>query len=377
MIRAMQAIQLAAPGSWRAIETPEPAAPGPGEALVAVRCVGVCGTDIHGWKGTMPFFSYPRIPGHELGVEVLAVGPDCTGVKVGDHCAVEPYLDCGTCFACRRGRGNCCERLQVLGVHIDGGLRPRIVIPARKLHPTPGLSSDQLALVETLAIGWHAIERAEPRAGEDLLVVGSGPIGLSVVAAARLAGARVTVLDVDANRLAFARDAMGAHATVLGGAGGEAPRNKSEQPGRDDNGRESRLGRAATGDDDAVRARLGELTGGTLFPVVVDATGNARAMARSLEWCAFTGRLVYVGITADSVALPDPLLHRRELSVLGSRNALPSTFRAVIDAIASGRLDTRPWISHRAPFADFTAAFDRWVQPGSGVIKAVVDFPAS
>jgi alcohol dehydrogenase len=166
----MRALQLEKPREFRFFDAPEAQPPGPGEALVRVRKVGVCGTDISGYLGKMPFFSYPRIPGHELGVEVLAVGAGVTNVKPGDTCSVEPYINCETCFSCLRKRGNCCESLTVLGVHIDGGLRPRFVLPARKLHPAQGLSFEQLALVETLAIGCHAVARGNPQPGDHVLV---------------------------------------------------------------------------------------------------------------------------------------------------------------------------------------------------------------
>src|SRR5208282_4145528 len=164
--KRMQAILLEKPGTFRQISIAEPDRPEPGDALVRVHRVGICGTDISGYLGKMPFFSYPRIPGHELGVEVLEVGPGVTNVKPGDCCSVEPYINCQKCFSCRRGLTNCCEKHQTLGVHCDGGLRPRFLVPARKLHVSSKLGFEQLALVETLAIGCHAIHRSAPRRGE-------------------------------------------------------------------------------------------------------------------------------------------------------------------------------------------------------------------
>src|SRR5438128_6989258 len=156
----MKAIQLEKPQHFRRIEIAEPNPPGPGEALVQVHRVGICGTDYSGYLGKMPFVTYPRILGHELGVEVVAVGDGVTNVKPGDRCSVEPYINDPTSYASRRGRPNCCERLQVLGVHTDGGMRPQFLVPARKLHVSAKLSFEQLALVETLAIGCHAVSRS-------------------------------------------------------------------------------------------------------------------------------------------------------------------------------------------------------------------------
>lgn len=327
----MRALQLVAPQQFDWIDLPEPGSPGPGEALVAVRAMGVCGTDISGWLGKMPFITFPRLLGHELGVEVLAVGPGVGHLQPGDRCAVEPYLNCGDCHACRQGRTNCCETLQVLGVHIDGGLRERWRLPARRLHPDNSLDFEQLALVETLAIGCHAVDRAAPTPEDDLLIVGAGPIGLSVLEFARLATRRITVLETSAARRTFV---------------------------------------ARHYPDVTVVA---ELADAPCAQVVIDATGNASAMARAPRFARFTGRVVYVGITADPVPLDDPLFHRRELTLLASRNALSADFPRILGLIRSGRIDTRPWISHRASWHELPTVLPAWTAPGSGVVKAVVE----
>src|SRR5438876_6699371 len=192
----MKALCLESPKHWKCIDIEAPRKPNAGEALVRVHRVGICGTDISGYLGKMPFFSYPRIPGHELGVEVAVVGAGVTSVQAGDHCAVEPYLNCQKCSSCRRGHTNCCENHQTLGVHCDGGLRPQFLVPARKLHISRKLAFEQLALVETLGIGCHAINRAQPQPGESVLVIGAGPIGLSVLEFAKVSGARTIVRDV-------------------------------------------------------------------------------------------------------------------------------------------------------------------------------------
>lgn len=340
----MRAVQFEKPQHLRLLDIPEPPAPGPGEALVRVHRVGICGTDYSGWLGKMPFFSYPRIPGHELGVEVLAVGEGVTGVAPGQWCSVEPYINCQACPACRRGRTNCCENLRVLGVHTDGGLRPRFLVPARKLHPASRLTPDQLALVETLAIGCHAVNRGDPTPRETVLVLGAGPIGLTVVEFVRLSGARLVVMDLVASRLDFCRQAMGVEHTIL-----------------------------ATGEDGGL-GELQRLTGGEGAHVVVDATGNNRAMSRCLEYAAFGGRVVYVGITQAELSFPHaPVLHRRELTLLASRNALPGDFTRIIGLIEDGRIDTRPWITHRTDFDRLATDLPAFARPETGVIKAVVE----
>ena len=339
----MKAILLREPGRFEQIGIDEPQKPGPGEALVRVHRVGICGTDISGYLGKMPFYSYPRIPGHELGVEVLEVGPDVTNVRPGDRCSIEPYMNCQRCFACRRGGCNCCENLQVLGVHTDGGLRPRFVLPARKLHPSKRLMLDQLALVETLAIGCHAVNRGAPKAGDNVLVVGAGPIGLSVIEFVKLTGATITVLDLNQKRLDFCKGQMGvAHAVRFT-------------------------------DEAEVLKGLTVLTDGALYPVVFDATGSPKSMCNAFNYVAHTGRLVFVGIVVNDVSFPDPLFHRREMTLFASRNALPEDFDRIIRLIEEGRIDTRPWITHRTPFADLIGNFPSYTKPETGVIKAVVE----
>src|SRR5256885_3704354 len=224
----MKAIQLENPQSFRPIDIPEPAAPGPGEALVRIHRIGICGTDYSGYLGTMPFFSYPRIPGHELGIEVLAVGEGVTNVKPGDRCSVEPYINCRKCYSCRRGHTNCCEAHKTLGVMCDGGMCERMILPARKLHISRKLTFEQLALVETLAIGCHAINRGNPQPGANVLVIGAGPIGLSVVELAKLSGAKTIVMDMNEQRLAFVRERMSISDTILATGDGEEPKRLSE-----------------------------------------------------------------------------------------------------------------------------------------------------
>ena len=339
----MKALQLAEPRSFHILEVPEPAPPGPGEVLVRIRRVGICGTDYSGYLGKMPFFSYPRIPGHELGVEVVAVGAGVTRVRPGDRCAVEPYINCQQCSACRRGHTNCCEHNQTLGVMCDGGLCDLMLLPERKLHPAPDLTWDQAALVETLAIGCHAVNRGAPQSPETVLVIGAGPIGLSVIEFARLSGARTMVMDMNARRLEFVRDVLGFPDTIL-----------------------------STGDG-AELAALSAATGGEMAHVVVDATGSHQSMSQALKYCAFAGRLVYVGITQAELSFSHAaILHRRELTLLASRNALPGDFTRIISLIGSGRINTGPWITHQAPFAEVPSRFVDWLNPDAGVIKAVV-----
>jgi len=339
----MHAIQLEKPQQFRMIDVPEPPSPGPGDAVVKIHRVGICGTDLSGYLGKMPFFSYPRIPGHELGVEVVAVGPDVTNVKVGDRAAIEPYINCQKCYSCTRGHTNCCENHLTLGVHIDGGLQPLFTIPARKLHVSKKLTFDQLALVETLGIGLHAVNRANPRADETVLVIGAGPIGLSVVEFAKITGARVVVMDINEQRLRFVREKMGVTETIQ-----------------------------AQGLEADVKT-FTDLTSGKLGNVVVDATGNAKSMVAAYNYVGFTGRLVWVGITQDPLTVMQPLMHRREMTFMASRNAVSHEFTRIVRLMEGGVIDTTPWITHSVPFNAMIEEFPKWLKPETGVVKAMVE----
>lgn len=337
----MKAIRLEQPGRFMAMDIDEPAQPGPGEALVRVHRVGVCGTDISGYLGKMPFFSYPRIPGHELGVEVLAIGTGVKNVKAGDRCSVEPYMNCGHCHACRKGASNCCANLKVLGVMTDGGLCERFVLPAHKLHRSAKLSFDQLALVETLAIGCHAVDRSGLTTGESCLIIGAGPIGLASIVFARLAGAKIIVLDMNRQRLDFCKRIMGVDETLV-------PADQLEQD-------------------------LRNVTDGSLPDVVIDATGSNVSMSNAFGYVDPTGRLVYVGITTREVTFKHTTFHRPEGTLLCSRNALPRDFARIINLIETGKIDTRPWITHRTSFGDVPTRFESFTKPETGVIKAMIE----
>lgn len=338
----IRAIRFEAPYQARAVTVPAPAEPAAGDALVRTHSVGVCGTDVSAYHGTFPFFDFPRIPGHELGVEVLSVGDGVTAVAPGDTCSVEPYLNCGGCYACSKGRTNCCERLSVIGVMQDGGLCDRFTIPAGKLHRADGLTFDQLALVETLTIGCHAAARAAPGSEDRVLVIGLGPIGLAALEFVRLRTRHVTVMDRLPARVEFCRDTYAPAGAVVAGDGKEPE-------------------------------RLGELSDGRLFDIVIDATGNPQSMAAALTYAAQGGTVVFLGLTRQEISFPQPEMHRRELTLLASRNGLPGDFRQVIDAIASGTIDTGPWITHRIAFDEVEQRFDALTRPEAGVLKAVID----
>jgi len=335
----MLQIVLEQPGKFAAVDAAEPIRQ-PGDALVRVHRIGVCGTDLHAFAGRQPFFSYPRVLGHELGVEVIDPGDDPHGLKPGDRCSVEPYVNCGKCIACRRGKPNCCANIKVLGVHADGGMRPVFALPARKLHRSATLNYDQLALVETLGIGAHAVERGQPQAGEFTLVIGAGPIGLSVIQFALAAGVRLAVMDTSESRLTFCREKLGVQHTV----------------------------NPTTGD---AKAQLATIGAGDMPTLVFDATGNAQSMTAAFELPTNGGRLVFVGLIQGDLTFNDPSFHRRELTVMGSRNSRPETFRSIIAMIEAGKIDTTPWITHRFELKEVPVRFPEVAQDRT-LLKAMI-----
>ncbi len=335
----MKRLVCAAPGELRMGEGPVPVA-GDNEVLLRVRRIGICGTDMHIVRGTQPFLQYPRVMGHELSGEVVSA-PAGSGLQAGDPAYVMPYLSCGQCVACRKGKTNCCVKIQVLGVHRDGGMAEYLAIPAQFVFPAHGISLDDAAMLEFLAIGAHAVRRAAVQPGQQVLVVGAGPIGIAVALFAGLKGGRVTVLDGRAERLAFCADVLKvAHVVTAGG-----------------------------GDKDA----LAVVTEGEFFDAVFDATGNIAAMERGLEFVAHGGTYTLVSIVPERISFSDPEFHKRETTLLGSRNATADDFREVLDAMRAGKIPTQAINTHRAKFDEFIGVLPQWMDPASGVIKAIVE----
>ncbi len=337
----MKCVILDEPNSFRLDERDVPD-PGPGEALVRMVRMGICGTDLHAFQGDQPFFSYPRIIGHELAGEIAAVGDGVDGFATGDPVVVLPYLACKECIACRRGRPNCCERIQVMGVHVDGGLQEYVPVPADHLIPAPGLDWDRRALVECLSIGAHAVRRADPEDQENVLVIGAGPIGLGVLQFARQRGARTIALDLNSERLRFWTDQLG---------GGDV-----------------------VGPDDDAPARIRELCGGDMPTCVVDATGHVGSMCGALDFVAHGGRLVYVGISKEKFGWNHPEFHMRETTLLASRNATREDFVSVMDSLRDGVVQASCFVTHRTSIDDIVGRFESYLDPATKAVKALIEF---
>jgi threonine dehydrogenase-like Zn-dependent dehydrogenase len=333
----MKQVTLQEPGRFAAGEAPVPTR-GADEALVRIRRIGVCGTDLHAFRGRQPFFSYPRVLGHELAGEIVDVGSNDRGLAAGDRVAVEPYVSCGACRPCQSGRYNCCAGLQVLGVHRDGGMQEWLAVPLHLLHRSDRLSLEQLALIETLGIGYHAVQRSGITPGEWAVVVGAGPIGLATMQFAVLAGAHIIALDLDPARRQFCRK-VGVEYTA--------------DPGVD------------------TAAVVEGWTGPGLAHCVFDATGSLNAMSASLQLAGPGGRVVMVGLAQGTFTVDDPLFHRRELTLFASRNSA-GAFPELIRLMEAGQVDTAPWITHRLDLSNLPEEFPRLLEPDAGVVKAMI-----
>jgi len=309
-------------------------------ALVAIKRIGICGTDLHAFTGNQPFFTYPRILGHELAGEVLAAGPEVVHVTKGNRVVVMPYLNCGKCKACRNGKTNCCINLKVLGVHIDGGMQEILSVPSDNLIPVNELSLDQAAIIEPLSIGAHALNRAKVVRGESIVVVGCGPIGLGIMKFARLLGVKVIAVDINPDRLAYAGEHIGIKFLV----------NAKEDP----------------------VAQIKELTNGDLADTVFDATGNKTALESGIDFVGHGGRYVLVGLFKGDLQFNHPTIHSKEISIICSRNATFTDFHQVMDVLYEEGFPIDSYITHRAPFERMIDHFNGWLEPENGVIKAMV-----
>lgn len=310
-------------------------------AIIRIRRIGICGTDLHAFEGTQPFLSYPRILGHELSGELIEFD-NAPGFKKGDTVSFIPYFHCGECVACRVGKTNCCTKLQVCGVHTDGGMAEYISVPSHLLVQSQGLSLDEMALVEPFAVGAHGVRRAMVTRDETVLVMGAGPIGLGVMEFARMAGATVIAWDINQSRLEFCTTKL-------------------------------KIPYAINPSDANALALLGEITRGDMASVVIDATGSLNAINSGFRLMSQGGRYVLVGLQRENISFSHPEFHKREGTLMSSRNATRVDFEQVTTAFKSCVVRPSNYITHRADFNAMAGKFENWLEPRNGVIKALVE----
>jgi 2-desacetyl-2-hydroxyethyl bacteriochlorophyllide A dehydrogenase len=336
----MNTLICTTPGQFDYTETVRPE-DRPGYTTIRIRRIGICGTDLHAYEGTQPFFNYPRILGHELSGEIIHTD-EANGFEVGECVTFSPYFNCGKCVACQNGKPNCCTDIKVFGVHIDGGMTDYVSVPSYSLVHGNGLSFDELALVEPLAIGAHGIRRAAVTANDTVLVVGAGPIGLGTMEFARIAGATVIAMDINEDRLKFCREKLGVSHTV----------------------------NALT---DNVQQKLYDFTNGDMPTVIIDATGNQRAINDAFQYLAHGGRYVLIGLQKGEISFAHPEFHKREATLMSSRNATREDFEHVISSMKAGFIDPTTYITHRVEFDQVKENFENWLNPEFAVIKAMVE----
>ncbi|MCX5496138.1 zinc-binding alcohol dehydrogenase family protein [Kaistia dalseonensis] len=335
----MKALRCDEPGKLSIIDRDKPVA-GTGEVLVRIRNVGICGTDYHIFHGNQPYLDYPRVIGHELGGEVVSA-PAGSTLHIGQTVSIEPYIYCGHCRACRLGRTNCCQNLAVLGVHKDGGACDYVVVPERNVVPADGLSTREAAMVEFLAIGAHGVRRSGATAQSRVAIVGAGPIGISAAVFCKARGADVSVIDRNTRRLAFCESELG-------------------------------VDRVFEGSDD-IRERLAKATDGEFYDIVIDATGSPAAMQAGFAYVGHGGSYVLLSIVRADITFNDPEFHKRETTLLGSRNATRADFETVLDAMRTGKVPTEALATHAGALVDAPGLIPGWSKPESGVIKAILE----
>ncbi|MBT8300711.1 MAG: zinc-binding alcohol dehydrogenase family protein [Maribacter sp.] len=337
----MKYIVCEKPGAFILKEKDEPLK-AKGEAILKIKKVGICGTDLHAYAGNQAYFTYPRILGHELAAEVVEIEDNDKGIKPGSNVIVIPYVSCKKCIACRNGNTNCCTKMQVIGVHTDGGMQEKISVPIDLLIHTPNLNEDAMAIVEPLAIGAHAIGRAQLKPGETIVVVGCGPIGIGIMKLAQIAGAKVIAIDVNQNRLDYAKDKIGVDHVVRAGEG-------------------------------AIEKVL-TITKNDLATAVFDASGHKGALEAGPDFVSHGGRYILVGLSKGEIAFKHPNIHAKEMTLICSRNATLKDFEHVIHVLEKGKFPIDSFITHTIGFEDMIASFENWLDPKNGVIKATVNF---
>ena len=324
----MKALAITAPGQTAFVDLPEPT-PRAGEVLLRIRRIGYCGSDLNTFRGLNPLVKYPRVPGHEIGAVIAACGADVPAEwSVGTAVTVLPYTNCGKCSACRQGRFNCCRSNETLGVQRDGALTEFIVAPWPKLYRSPKLDLRELALVEPLTVGFHAVDRGRVTHAETVLVFGCGAIGLGAIAGAAYRQARVIAVDIDDAKLALARQ-CGAVETINSQAG-----NLHDQ--------------------------LTQLTAGDGPAVAIEAVGLPQTFRAAVEEVGFAGRVVYIGYAKQPVEYETKYFVMKELDILGSRNATAKDFTTVVQMLETGRFPISEVITQTVPLTEAGCALQAW-----------------
>ncbi|WP_409438846.1 zinc-binding alcohol dehydrogenase family protein [Psychromonas sp. GE-S-Ul-11] len=323
--------------SYREIEKPKITEK---EVLIKVNAIGICGTDIHAFTGHQPFFDYPRVLGHEVCGDITELGHSVTRFKVGERVSLIPYVACNECPSCLSGRTNCCENISVIGVHENGGFGEYLAIPESNVLPVGDIDPVTASLIEPFAISAHAVRRAAVKQGENILVVGAGPIGLGAAAIAKADGGNVVVADTSLERRTHVEKVLGVPT----------------------------IDPAAKNSEESIRKNFS----GHLAQTVIDATGNARAMNNAVNLICNGGKIVFVGLFKGNLEFSDPDFHKKETTMMGSRNATPEDFNKVVRLMSSGEISSEMMLTHTFNFLDIGNTFNEQVVGNKDLLKGVI-----
>ena len=335
----MKTVLINKPFEIAVTDTPKPEVKD-GEALLKILYCGICGADVASYTGNQPFTTYPRIPGHEFSAEIVSIPENDRGLKPGDVVTANPYFNCGECYSCRRGFVNCCTDNKTMGVQRNGSFCEYVAMPVERIYEGKGLSAKELALVEPFTISYHAVNRAPVKAGDKVLVVGAGPIGLFALIAAINKGAEVYVADILDGRLEKALDF---------GAKGVINSAKTD-----------------------IKEEAMKITGGDGFDCCIEACGQSVTFLNCIDCCAFAGKIILIGNGKKETTFLHSILLKKELNVYGSRNSYPSDFKDVIDLISSGKVDVLKMVSDIYPMDRADEAFKALANNKGDLCKVLV-----
>lgn len=338
----MKAIFIEEPGkvTLREIEKPVPKE---GEALLKLLYGGICGSDLGSYRGTFAYFSYPRVPGHEFSAEIVEIGPNEQGFKPGMVVTCNPYFNCGHCYSCRRGLVNCCTDNQTMGVQREGAFSEYITMPVERLCDGKGLPAKTLALIEPFCISYHGVSRAKVKAGEKVLVIGAGTIGVLAAVAAKQQGALVYISDVAQGKLDYAKQ-FGIDGTLLN----DSAEHFAQQ--------------------------VKNITNGDGFDVTIEAVGLPSTFQSCIDAAAFGGRVVLIGVGKKNLDFNFTLLQKKELNVFGSRNAKMKDFIELIEMVKNGNIPLEKIVTNVYSFKDAATAFSDFDKNAGSMLKVVLDF---
>ena len=346
----MKAIRIKEPGNVEICDVEMPIRKS-GEALLKILYGGICGSDLGSYRGTFAYFDYPRIPGHEFSAEIVEIDENEAGLKPGMVVTCNPYFNCASCYSCQRGIVNACMDNQTMGCQKDGAFCEYITMPVERIYNGKGLSAKVLAAIEPFCISYHGVQRAGVKAGDKVLVIGAGTIGVLAATAAKALGGEVYLADVVEQKLQYAQKEFGFAGTILNDstvAFEKAVRDITGINGVNDN---------AFG-----------------FDVCIEAVGLPSTFQNAIDAAAFGGKVVLIGVGKKNLDFNFTLIQKKELNVFGSRNALKKDFIEMIDMVKEGKMDLEKVITNTYEFTDAAKAFNDFSNSGEDMLKVIIDF---